>query len=289
MASNDKLHPFWFHVIVTGLVCLGLTPIAGAVYVGCVAIYYCGKWAIRVVQAGPRHNWYYATRRLLWSLGLSLASAVIVAAATFSEMSNADEQDVAGAVVATPLITLMLTPFWFVGLLILSLPLRLFRWMQKQNEKRESQRRSEQHAREHAERQRQQQEATRRQQTDQTRRTEARAQCELLYTLHAPEIADRFPKSMLDAFMHAYMSDAHAPEDVERRGKELQRIIEQHRQTSKPEKKPRTIQELAEWYLAEKARIEALPLDEEIKEDHRVQLDIRYSELTQSLLQKIEP
>lgn len=125
--------------------------------------------------------------------------------------------------------------------------------------------------------------------SDQTRRENARAACELLYAAHAPEIRTRMPRTEVDRFMATYMGDAKPPAEVERRGEQLRRIIEQHRQTVKPERPPRTIAQLSEWYLAEKARLETLPLDERVKQDHLVQLEIRYADLTQELLEKMEP
>ena len=121
------------------------------------------------------------------------------------------------------------------------------------------------------------------------RREDARAACELFYSQHAPEIAHRFPRTMLVEFMRTYMTDAHVAADVERRGRELQQIIESHLRMIVPEEKPRTISELSIWYLDQKRHIEVLPLEEELKHEHLIALDIRYSELTQDLLQKMEP
>jgi hypothetical protein len=139
------------------------------------------------------------------------------------------------------------------------------------------------------ERQKVEAEAARRHVIEQQRRTEARAQCELLYSLHAKEIADRYPKPRLNSFMQTYMNDSHPAEMVERRGQEIRNLIEQHRSAVVPPKKCHTIQELAEWLVTEQRRIDLLPLDEELREEHRVLLNIRYAELTQNMLQKMEP
>jgi len=132
--------------------------------------------------------------------------------------------------------------------------------------------------------QRQQREAA-----EHIRRENARAECELLFSLHAPEMHTRFGRPDLEHFMQTYMGNGMSVDEVERRGKELQRIIDQHRQHTKPDRKPRTIQDLAEWFVQEKQRIEGLPLEPDIKDEHLVQLNIRYAELTQDLLQKMEP
>src|SRR5207302_387592 len=110
-------------------------------------------------------------------------------------------------------------------------------------------------------------EDARRQATEQQRRIEARAQCELLYSLHAGDIADRYPKPRLNSFMQTYMNDSQPADVVERRGKELRGIIEQHLIAARPPTKCHTIQELADWFLAEKQRIASLPLEDELKDE----------------------
>ncbi len=121
-----------------------------------------------------------------------------------------------------------------------------------------------------------------------TRRENARAACELLYAQHAPEIVQRFPRSDLDRFLRTYLGDTQPVDEVERRGLELQQLIHQHRQRIRPDA-PQTIQALADWYLAEKTRIEALPLDDDLKQTHRMQLDYRYAELSEEVLQRAQP
>jgi hypothetical protein len=166
------------------------------------------------------------------------------------------------------------------------LPYVLIRWRLKDYRRRQAQREWDQRsAKEDEARLRQQRRAA----EDGRRRVEARARSELLYNRHAPEIARRFPRKNMERFMQTYMSDADPAESVEQRGKELQNIIEQHRNCVKPDKPPQTIQDLAEWYLREKSQIDALPLDEELKQEHAAALDMRYAELTQELLQRIEP
>jgi hypothetical protein len=186
-----------------------------------------------------------------------------------------------GRVIRFFVIALLWLCFWPV-----LLPFVLIRWGIKEYRRRQSQREWQQRsAREGEARHLQQQKAA----EHGRRRVEARARCELLYNRHAPEIARRFPRKSMERFIQTYMSDADPAEHVEQRGRELENIIEQHRNCVKPEKRPRTIQDLAEWYLGEKNRIDALPLDEELKQEHAAALDMRYAELTQELLQRIEP
>jgi hypothetical protein len=128
-----------------------------------------------------------------------------------------------------------------------------------------------------------------RQAAEQQRRMDARAECELCYSKHLNELANRFPKPVFNAFMQTYMNDHQPAEAVERRGKELQRIVQEHAAEVKPAKKSNSMHELAGWFLQEKERIESLPIDTEIRDCHLVQLNIRYAELTQNMLEKVQP
>jgi len=123
----------------------------------------------------------------------------------------------------------------------------------------------------------------------QKRREDARASCELFFGLHAAEIGSRYPRDQFDAFVAKYMTDKHAPEDVERRAEQLQALIEQHRELVKPTPRFATIEELARWFQEQKQRIESLPIEEKAKRTHLVELNQRYSELTSELLQKMKP
>lgn len=166
------------------------------------------------------------------------------------------------------------------------LPYVLIRWGIKDYRRRQTQREWQQRsAKEGEARLREQQKAA----EHGRRRVEARARCELLYNRHAPEIARRFPRKSMERFIQTYMSDADPAEHVEQRGRELENIIEQHRNCVKPDKQPRTIQDLAEWYVRERNLIDTLPLDDALKQEHAAALDMRYAELTQELLQRIEP
>lgn len=126
--------------------------------------------------------------------------------------------------------------------------------------------------------------------TEQSRKTAARASCEILYGTHEAEIRERFPRERLIEFMNRYMTDSQPPETVERHAGELKAMIQTHvGQATPPERRPRTLQELAVWFLDEKQRIEHLPVDSEVRNEHLIILNERYSQLTQDLLQKMEP
>jgi hypothetical protein len=286
MSIEKRIHPLVFHPLMAiGLLFVPPFPLIPLSYVTCVSLYYIVRTFGRVLLAGPGHPWFRTTCFLLCATGLSAASSVVIMG--YYPSRSTDPPFLLGlqflffAAVGLPL--------WFALLQLLRLPLAFFRWRARKREALRSARLNEEAAHRDGQRREEQRRAAAAQAADQRRRIEARASCELAYSLHASEIGKRFPKSMFDSFIQTYMSDADHPDDVERRGKELQRIIDQHRQRVKPEKQPRTIQELAEWYLREKGRIDALPLDRELKQEHAAALDMRYAELTQELLQRIEP
>jgi len=163
----------------------------------------------------------------------------------------------------------------------------------RRRESEEFRRRSqEEYERAAPERERQRQAEERRRELaarDAKRRKDARAACELAYSRCAVEIGNRFSRQELERFMATYMAEDHSADDVERRGEELRKMMEDYRQPPKVQKKPRTIQDLAEWYLREKQSIEGLPLDDLVRQEHLVALDMRFDELTQEVLQSMEP
>jgi len=120
----------------------------------------------------------------------------------------------------------------------------------------------------------------------QRRRDDARARCELLFTLYVPEIGNRFTRPMLDAFLKNYMGNDKSPDEVEERAKQLEEILNQHRSVVRPAPRFKDIEDLAHWYVTEKHRIENLPVDPMFKEQHLVQLHTQYAELTQQVMEQ---
>lgn len=126
-------------------------------------------------------------------------------------------------------------------------------------------------------------------QNEAARRREARSQCELLFNLHEADINRRFNRQMLNDYMSRYMGDSEPSDVVERRAKELRALIEKHREAVGLGDRPKSIDQLARWFLEEKGRIEALPLDEDLREEHLAMLQIRYAELSQEILETARP
>jgi hypothetical protein len=123
----------------------------------------------------------------------------------------------------------------------------------------------------------------------QKRRDDARAKCELLFSLHAPELADRFPRELFDDFAQRYLSDVHSPDYVEQRAQQLEDIIRQHLEKVQPVKKMRSLEELTTALQEEKQRIEQLPVDQEIKDLLLIELEQRFDELIKRFIREIQP
>jgi len=121
------------------------------------------------------------------------------------------------------------------------------------------------------------------------RRADARATAALTYSLLAPKLHRVFNQQMFDSFVAQFMSENQSPEDVERRGEELLRTLQKHLAESEPPEEKRTLEDLARWFLDEKARIEALPIEGKVKRLHTVELTRRYGELASRLLEKLQP
>jgi hypothetical protein len=286
MSAENRIHPLVLHPLVAlGLCFVPPWPLIPLSYVTCVSLYYTVRSVGRVLVAGRTHPWFRTTCFFLCSSVMAAGSSVVIMVYSPHRSTNPAFE----RCVYFLFLTAVAIPVWFALLQLLRLPLAFIRWRRRSQEQVRCARLSEEGSRRDEGRREEERQAARVRAADQRRRVEARASCELAYSLHASDIKKHFSRSMFDAFLQTYMNDADHPDDVERRGRELQQIIDQHRQKVKPEKHTRTIQDLAEWYLREKARIDALPLDEELKQEHAAALDMRYAELTQELLQRIEP
>ena len=123
----------------------------------------------------------------------------------------------------------------------------------------------------------------------QQRRHEARAACELLYCLHAPEIGPRFSRQMFDDFVARHLGDSHPPDEVERRARQLQDILRQHLEKVEPSPKRRSIEDRTAWYQETKQTIEALPIEDRAKRVQIAELNVRYMELMKEHLEGLEP
>lgn len=123
----------------------------------------------------------------------------------------------------------------------------------------------------------------------QKKREDARAACELLYHSHAHVLKRRLPKETFLDFVRRYMGDDHSAEYVEERGRQLQELILLHVHRIEPPAKPYTIQSLTDWYRETKQIIENLPVEDRTKQAQLALLNTRFAELSQALMETLQP
>lgn len=123
----------------------------------------------------------------------------------------------------------------------------------------------------------------------QRRRDDIRARCELVYDRLADRIGQFYPRSKLEDFLQRYMSDARPAEEVEARGRELEQLLTHLLESVEPSPRNPSLDELARWHSAQKAKIESLPLDKQMIDYQLTQLNERYVELIDKLLSESQP
>lgn len=151
--------------------------------------------------------------------------------------------------------------------------------------------RQEEYERAAPERERQRQAAEEKRKADaeaQRRREAARANCEMVYALYAPEISNRFSKSDFQEFARKYLGDDRPAEQVEQRVEELIQHIERHLERIEPMRKFDSLESLAQWFSAQRRQLDAVD-DERLKRSLLVRLNERYADLTSRLLEELQP
>jgi hypothetical protein len=121
----------------------------------------------------------------------------------------------------------------------------------------------------------------------QRRRNRARLKAELLYSLYAPDLSDRFGRDRFDDFVGRYLGDQHEPEDVEENGRQLEAVLQQHVEKILAPEPFDNLTDLTRWYLGEQKRLQALHLDEETKHRQLARLNQRYQHLAEQLLETL--
>ncbi len=122
--------------------------------------------------------------------------------------------------------------------------------------------------------------------TAQKRREDARAECDALYALAAPEIGTRYSKQDFAEFVSKYMTDTFSPEVVEERGEQLKGIIRHHWERIEPPRQ--SLKELSEWFEQRMSELQSVP-DERLRKTLMIQLKVRYSDLTSTMLSETSP
>lgn len=115
-------------------------------------------------------------------------------------------------------------------------------------------------------------------QQEKGRRTEARAACQLMYDLLAPEIQGRFTREQFNGFLHQYLSDTTPVDQVERRAGQLQDLLRQHLERVDPASGGGGFEELNRRYEKRRQEIETLP-DERLRRMLLAQLKNQYAQL----------
>jgi hypothetical protein len=236
-----------------------------------------------------------------WAAGLGIASGLIACLGTISGAKAKDADDLLSGIFTGGAVGVFACMAWYFAVAVLTFgyqhffapPFRLLgRIRSRASERRERRREERRHLRQQRDYERgapQRQRLAADQATAQRRRENARASCELLYKLCAPEIRDRFPRPAFDEFVRTYMTDQHDPGLVEERAEQLKGIIEQHRQRIDPPRKKLTLGQLAEWFVREKQQIESLPLDEEDKASLLAHLEAKFAKLQEKHIRSMEP
>ena len=109
--------------------------------------------------------------------------------------------------------------------------------------------------------------------TDQRRRADARAACEIFYSLHAPEIGPRFAKDEFATFVARHLGDEHPPEYVERRAEQLLALLKQHLRKVLPPLGTETLDEILAAFDDRIRRVRASTLDDRDQEVVLLQLE----------------
>lgn len=154
----------------------------------------------------------------------------------------------------------------------------------KRKEQQEWERQAPERERRQMEDAKRREEENRQKSNEQKARTDARADCEMLYQLYAVDIAGRFPRASLDEWITKYMNDNLPAGDVEERAEQLRKVILHHREQVRPTPKFMSLVELTSWYQKQVEEIEAVPMDDRFKRKLVATLNIRREEYLQSMM-----
>lgn len=120
----------------------------------------------------------------------------------------------------------------------------------------------------------------------QRRREKARLQLELAYVQALPAVGTWFPRKTFDDFVQRHLADPLPPEDVEENARQLQAVLRQHQDQSQGPAQFDSLEELGHWLLDEQQRIQALPLEQPLRQSRLLDLHQRYLLLAARTVQK---
>lgn len=107
----------------------------------------------------------------------------------------------------------------------------------------------------------------------QKRREDARAKVELFFNAHAPELAGRFTRAMLDEYVQRYMGDGRPADVVDERGESLIAVIRQHLDRAVPKATVQTLDDILAAFASRKRKIQESGLEREDVEHLLIQLE----------------
>jgi hypothetical protein len=123
-------------------------------------------------------------------------------------------------------------------------------------------------------------------QESQRRRDRVRMQLELAYLQAMPSISAWLPRHLFDDFLRRHLADTLSPEDVEENSRQLLLVIQRHQEQVQERSEFASFDELASWLLTEQQRIQALALEQPLKQTQLLDLHQRYLLLATRMVQK---
>jgi len=120
-------------------------------------------------------------------------------------------------------------------------------------------------------------------------RADARALVARVYAKYRHAVEKRLPSDVLADYVAKHLAEDHDPEKVDARARDLVATIESLALEAEPPKKRSTPADLAAWYQAERAQIEALDAADPMRNIQLVELNMRYAELTQQRMEDYRP
>jgi hypothetical protein len=111
-------------------------------------------------------------------------------------------------------------------------------------------------------------------------------QLEMAYLQAMPGIGTWMPRPVFDDFLRRHLADHLPVKDVEDNARQLLAVVRQHQEQVQERSDFGSLEELASWLLAEQQRIQALVLDQPLKQTQLLDLHQRYLLLATRMVQK---
>ncbi len=113
----------------------------------------------------------------------------------------------------------------------------------------------------------------------------ARYRCQLLFDRLAHKIGDKFPQTKLDRYFQDYMNDSFPVELIERRGQELEVMIQSFVGDQQPNK-PKSRVEIKEFFDKERADVRKADMAPELQEVQLAEINFREDQAMMEFLDR---